>query len=345
MKNRTVELANVVINFENTGLVENLESRVLPAIRGGAVKGRRNSEIKEYRFLDVELGLLDPDETPVMFGRLIKLMRIEAEQEFDESTRQLRHSTNEIASAPSAFFVVNLGTHRMALLGETRRSPGLSNFRHCIDRALFERWDLERQAKLAEILLADGLTEIPYGKKQHYHRLVEEAVPRPDVRVTPLPALEELSRQFAAFEKVISMNIRPMKTNNELPDENEEFLSSLASQETRLGTSTSRVEMRNGKVGLNKDEAANLATAASNGNYKVSVTGKDRNGDDLRTNLDEMSIKLQMEVDEHENDGHRAKRLLGNMSRAFSSGRVRPPNLGQNMIRRARQIVRALIDS
>ena len=194
---KTVELANVVVNFGNKGLVENLKDRFLPAIVDQTLPGR--GEVNEYRFLGIKLDEITPNRIPVMFGRLVKIMTIVAEQEFDELKDELIDSSKQIPSAPSSFFVINLVNHRMAFMGETRRSPSLRDFESCIQRLLTKNWNLLYRAHLKAILAEENQERIPRKKSPEYHKRVFTKVPKPEVRVTPLPALTEVDKKFGIF--------------------------------------------------------------------------------------------------------------------------------------------------
>lgn len=337
-KQRTIELANVVINFGDKGLVDNLRDHVLPNLT--TLRGR--GEVREYRFLGLKLSEITQDKTPVMFGRLVKMMNIEAEQEFDEQVEELISSSKQIPSAPSSFFLINLINHRMAFLGETRRSPSLKDFEYCVSRLLLSDWRTRYNAKLQEILRAEERERIPKGKKDEYHARVLAAVPEPDVRVTPLPAQTEIDKKMGAFAKLTTVTVRPMKTNNELPDENAAFLRKYAEQQRRLGTSSSKLELVNGTDGLEKNEAQKLVKAASDGNFKVTMKGTARNGNKISGDLDQLSVKLKEQIPARESDTDRANRLLSKMKEAFDAGFVLAANTVDGLADKAKAVIKAV---
>ena len=339
-KRRTIELANVVINFGDQGLVENLKDKVFPILSDGNVNGK--GEVRSYKFLGVKALQIGDTNTPCLFGRLVKIMTIEAEQEFDENKDKLIQSSKQISSAPSSFFLINLINHRMAFLGETRRSPGLNDFEYSIRRLLNLDWRKNYKNELKNILSGDGLSRIPKGKKDEYEARALKICPFPDVRVTPLPALKEVGKKFDVFNVITSLNIKPMKTNNELPDENAEFLKKYEEQQKRIGSSATSIELSNGKQGLDKNETQKLVKAASNGNYKVKMKGKTRNGSELKSDLEEVSIKLKEEIPSVESDTNRANRLLTKMIEAFAAGYVMVANNTESLFDKAVSIVREL---
>lgn len=339
-KNRTVELANVVINFGDKGLVESLKGNVLPVIKNESLPGR--GEVREYRFLGIKVGEITGNMLPVLYGRIVKIMTIEAEQELDEKTVELVQSSKQIPSAPSSFFVINLVNHRMAYLGETKRSPTLRDFEYCISRLLRKDHMRRFNKRRSEILVEEDRQRIPKGKRTEYRQRILIDVPVPDIRVTPLPAQQEIDKKMKAFALLQTITVKPMKTNNELPDENAEFLKKYAEQQTRVGASSSKLELKNGKDGLRKAEAEKLVKAASDGNYKVTMTGTASNGNQISGDLDQLSIKLKERIPDRESDTERASRLLGKMNEAFDAGYVFASKLTNDLLSKARDVIRSI---
>lgn len=337
---KTVELANVVVNFGNKGLIENLKDRFLPAIGDQPLPGR--GEVNEYRFLGIKFDEITPNRIPVMFGRLVKIMTIVAEQEFDEQKDELIDSSKQIPSAPSSFFVINLVNHRMAYMGETRRSPSLRDFESCIQRLLTKNWKLLSHAHLKAILAEEKQERIPRKKSLEYHKRVLIKVPKPEVRVTPLPALTEIDKKFEAFAKLKTVTIKPMKTNNELPGENATFLRKYAEQQGRIGSTSSKIDLTNSAEGLEKEEAQKLVKVAADGNFKVSMKGVARNGDKISGDLEELSVKLSEKIPDQESGFQRAVRLFNKMEKAFQDGYVIATSAVDDLLDKAREVVRSI---
>lgn len=337
-KRRTYELANVVIKFGDNDFLENLQSIVLPALLDGSVKGK--GEVKSYKFLGLKLAVIgeDQEEAPVLFGRLVKFMTIEAEQEFDENADALIASSKQIPSAPSSFFVITLANHKLALLGETRRSPTLRDLEFCFKRILVKDWRERFTAHMKSQAAEIGLKRIPRDKYDDFYDKAREENPEPSVRITPLPAINQLEEKFAAFAKLTSITIKPMKTNNELPDENAEFLRQYEQQQKKLKSETTSLQIGNSE-GLDKEEAEHLTKAAANGNYKVSFRGKARNGNSISGDLDQLSVKIKENIPESESDEDRAVRVFNVMAEALAGGYVVITEAAENLLNRAKEIV------
>jgi hypothetical protein len=158
--------------------------------------------------------------------------------------------------------------------------------------------------------------------------------------VTPLPAQSEIDKKFGAFAKLTTLTVKPMKTNNELPDENAEFLRKYAEQQKKVGSTSSKLELINGSEGLQKSEAQKLVKAASDGNFKVTMKGTAKNGNQISGDLDQLSVKLKEQIPDRESDTDRANRLLGKMKEAFEAGYVLASSATSNLIEKARAVVK-----
>lgn len=334
-KRRTIELANLVVLFDGKGLVDSFRDRFMPAIKDGRVSGK--GEVESYRFHAIDF--LTTDGHPIMYGRLLKFMNIEAEQDYDENEEELIASNRVIPSVPSAFFVIDLGNHRISYLGETRRSPTLRDFEYCIRRLLLSDWRHRRSKLKKELLKKRGRKRLNEAIKHEIEELLDKALPEPDVRVTPLPGLKGVNKTLDPFKLVTSLSIKPLLRNNELADPNARFLKALEAQQDKLKSTTTSVNVSNSKEGLTKDEVKKLVKAAASGNYEIKVKGKDSANEDISSDLREVSVKFKETIPEREPDKTRAKRLLNKMSEAFQRGYILAARVSAEIKTEAMEIV------
>ena len=339
-KKRTIELANLVVLFGEKGLVESFKDRFYPAINDGKVNGK--GEVKSYRFH--KLKVANEDNTPIFYGRLLKFMSIEAEQDFDENQEKLVDSTRRMASVPSAFFTVDLNSHRISYLSETRRAPSLKDLQFCLRKLLSSDWKKQRQLLKAAMLEEVGKKRMNKGLKEEIEAKLDEMLPFPEVRVTPLPALQQLNKSLDPFHIITNLNIKPMLRNNELSNENAKFLRQLEKQQNKLKAKTTTLNVANSKDGLKKDEVKKLVKEASSGNYAIKVKGKDQSGEDIDSDLKEISVKFKEEIPNQEPDVNRAKRLLTKMKEAFERKYVLASEVTQEIKDAAKALVRDLTE-
>lgn len=341
MKNtNTLELANFVVTYGEKGLLENLKEYVFPAIQGQVLPGK--GEIKQYIFSGVSVDLISSDNIPVLFGRLVKDMDIKAEQIFlPEEDRPIR-SDEHMESSPSSFFVINLINHRMAFLHETRRCPTLKDFGSCVSRLIMKEWETRRKKVFKEILRGKNLeSTLTKAQSISIFKEVSEKVPTPEVRITPLPAVKSVDTFLASFLKMTSITIKPLKTNNELPNENEDFLKGFEDRRRSLGAMSGKIELTNNVDGLQLDQAKKLIRAVSDGNFFANMKGINLEGNKLEGNLDELTVKIQEPVHE-DNNQDRATRLLEKLQGLQQKDYlISNPQAG--MLEKARNVVKLIL--
>jgi hypothetical protein len=337
-KKRTIELANLVVLFGKAGLVSKFKTRFFPVVSEGRVKGR--GEVSVYRFHNVQVDFVG--KIPVMYGQLLKFMNIEAEQDYDHKTGALIDSSNKMPSVPSSFFLVDLTTHRLSYLGETRRAPTLRDFEYCVKKLLKADWSDRRRKLKKELLDSRGEQRLTKKNRDKIEESLEKHLPFVEVRVTPLPAIKKLGDTLSGFKIITHVSVKPMLRNNELSDENAEFLRSLEKQQDNLGSKNTSLSVSNPTQGLKKPEVKKMVKAASSGNYDVKVKGRDNADEDIDTNLRDVSVKFKEEVPARENVKNRARRLLEKMHHAFRRGYVLAVKADKKVVREAQDMVSEL---
>lgn len=338
MKKRTIELGNLVVLFNGKGLVESFNERFYKVILNGKVKGK--GEVESYRFHGLKLDSID--RTPVFYGRLLKFMTIEAEQDFDVKRATLVDSDKRMPSVPSAFFVIDLTTHRISYLGETRRSPTLKDFEYCLKKLLQHDWR-EKRKSMKETMLAQHETKrISKHVREEIEIKLDKAFPQPEVRVTPLPAIKQVGKTLAPFKKITQVSIKPLSRNNELSKQNASFLRAIEKEQDLLKSRNFNINANNAKDGLEKNAVQNLVTQASSGNYQINVKGVDNADETISSDLKEISVKIKEEIPNRETDVERAVRVLGKMKQAFQRGYVVAAEASNEIKKEAMEIVKLL---
>lgn len=337
-KKRTIELANLVVLYGESGLIENFKAKFFPAIENGTVKGR--GEVRSYKFFNVSVGSID--KTPVMYGQLLKFMTIEAEQNFEESTNELVESTATLPAVPSSFFLIDLTSHRMAYLGETRRCPTMRDFEYCVKRLLNRQWQHERRLYKTQLLEELGKKRATKEIKGKIEDKINEKFPIPKIRVTPLPGLKNVDTALDPFKKITQVIVKPMSRNNELSSRNKKFLRELEKQQDRIKAEKTSLNISNSAEGLKQNEVKNLIDATASGNYQVKIKGKDSHGESIDSDLDKISVKFTDVIPARETAEARAKRLMTKMRMAFDRGYVLAAETSQELLQKARKIVKDL---
>lgn len=268
--------ANFILRFgEAYVLTDYMTEIVLPGFTDDKLV-RKYGEDTNYLFYDVQLLSVGDAQAPtiILYGRFIKDTLLTREQIFNQPYGVVP-SHAEIESAPSAFFVLILNTHKLLYLPETSQPPSLSEFRStCLN---FFRIKRERYI--------DALYDQGYGTKKN----LRKENPKPDLKVVPLSSRSSIENFVSQYSKLQELNIRVLRTNDEIDGKDmwrriRERTGSMNSEKTEL-TFRSR-------VGLNNDEAVTeINDAAATGNSLVKLVGEGSGGIKLRGNNNEFRIK------------------------------------------------------
>ena len=168
---KIIELANLVLKFGDDNLLDHFKDRFWEPIRvAEPVAGR--GETKQYFLYKTEIEMVDGN--PVMHGRFVKIQRIEAEQDFDEKRGLLVKSDETMRSAPSAYFLLDLSSHRLAFLHEKKRSPSLGNFEYLISRILSKDWSINYRRYKTEWLKKNRLDHVSRSKKMKWNYILRK---------------------------------------------------------------------------------------------------------------------------------------------------------------------------
>jgi hypothetical protein len=133
MRSKKVELANVVITAGDKEFLDLFSDHFWPYLKDANIP--RRGETRSFRFNDLSLVQVGLAGFPCLYGRLIRLMTIQAEQKFDDKKDRLVPSQESIESAPSSFFLISLADHKLAFLPESkRRSPVIRDLEYCFEQ-------------------------------------------------------------------------------------------------------------------------------------------------------------------------------------------------------------------
>jgi hypothetical protein len=69
-KKRTIEITNIVINFGDKGLLDNLQEKVYPALCDKSLRGK--GEVSSYKLLGLKVAEIGTPLTPTLLERDLK---------------------------------------------------------------------------------------------------------------------------------------------------------------------------------------------------------------------------------------------------------------------------------
>ncbi|ADI91857.1 hypothetical protein [Acinetobacter oleivorans] len=294
---KNLEMVNFVCKFGDADLLDLFDEVVYPAFFN--LNNKRKFRGSEYYFKNVEL--LDLGKDPLgtknliaIAGRFIKNTELSREQ-YENDKGELIRDTQGMPSAPSAIFVLMLNSHRLLYVAETKFAPNLNTFKATVDsffrsekNKYNKKLDRDEQAKF----------KVRFGS--------------PEITITPLSTEKNVFDHLRQFEKIKKVKVT-------LNDRNSEFNASKMFDDIHLATkkmnSTTSVEFKNLKEGLDKEETPKeIAAALKQDNQVVKVEGITQDGENLT--LSNEDFKLQKKINLVQEN---VKKTVSNMVAAFKN--------------------------
>lgn len=271
MRQHVATFANFVCRFGSEKvMLDYIDEIVIPAFVDN--KLIRNYGRTHFFFYETKLVLLDDNpEKPVMgiSGRFIKSTQLTREQIFD-SEKGLVQDEASMPTAPSAFFVLVLNTHRLIYFPETAHAPDLSAFKSTavsFIRKKHSDFINRRYNELRE-------SENKVTKKQ-----LNIDHPSPTLEVVPISGDDEISDFVRRYSVLKKIEMRLIEPNDEI--DGKELFDDIRSYLGPLNPDTTKLEIRNSD-GLDIDEAVpKIKEATETANQEVKLSGIDQDGNKL----------------------------------------------------------------
>jgi len=281
-KKNELEFANFILRFgQERVLLDFAEEIVIPAFNSGSE--RSYGETKHF-FHSVEILNLGSEETPILCiaGRYIKDTVVTREQVFDEEHNILLKDNGSLHTSPSSLFILILNNHRLIYFSESSYAPSLSSFQATVAKFIREKYQ-------------DFISEL-YQQRQHggitKAQLYRDYDP-PELEIVPLTRQESISEFVNQYSLIKTVEIKLLTTNNEL-DNNEFFKQARKAKEEVLAKTTT-ITHNNGNDGLSKGAVTRqLESALSQGNSKVKLKGRDKQGNKLEGSNENFKIRAKL---------------------------------------------------
>jgi len=280
-----MEIGNFVCNFGgNAVLLDHFDEIVEPALLG-----KHERRYGDTRYLILNAFLVDVGTQnmpcPAVAGRFVKDTVLHQEQRLVDGRLEPAEATLE--SAPSSLFVLVLRGHRLLYLREHRGSPDMSQFATTVER--FMNWT--RRSLIDKRYAAAREAGERITKK-----LLGEALPIPEISVTPVLAEESIEKFLKRFSVLKSIRISLTPTNEE-PDYNE-FFRVFRRQKESVGASKAQVEYRETtSEGLRVGPASEQLKAAVDGQANFELEGLDQDGRPLKGDNEKFKVKVPIDGD------------------------------------------------
>ena len=110
---------------------------------------------------------------------------------------------------------------------------------------------------------------------------------------------EALTAFVKRFEVITSLSVEVRPTNNEI--DNEDFFEDARDVREQVNSAKTTLAHQNSR-GLDKEGCLKHVKAAQHGNLEVTFRGKDHNGDDIKGDNSDFSVKASLGVNELKSD-------------------------------------------
>lgn len=305
-----VVFANLVCTFGNKGLLDYAESSVFPAFFDPSLK--RTYGDSSYIFLNTTAAVAErPGATPffLVYGRFVYSTKLRRTQVLEGSI--LKADAANIASAPSAFFVLILNNHKLVYVRETPYAPSTEQFAKTLHHFVSAKHRMFLDTEYERLRTAGE----PTTRKQ-----LSILHPYPELQVVPLSNPSTIDAFISRFSVLSQIEFRVLKPNQET----QASLVFEGLQELRRNINSNRTIVTHfNKDGLDKEAAAvQIQDAAASGNEKVRLVGKDEAGNKLRGTNDD--IKLEMSISLPDSDPAKADTLARSYEALVESGALSP---------------------
>lgn len=233
-------------------------------------------------------------------GQFIKNTTLSREQIFKDGEGIVR-SKAELATAPSAFFVLILSNHRLIYLAETRDAPDIKTFKSTVLQFV--------KIKYSEYI--DQLHEEGKGTKVSLKRIIKE----PTLEIIPLTGKEGISDFIDRYKTLRRIEFNIIIPNDEI--DAQQMFDAIRGLSQDVDARKTQLIAQN-KNGLDKEKVKEeIESATEKGNQTVRVSGVDYEDQRLVGNNDEFKISTYLDKPEHTKIGK--ARQLWNIFEGFVS--------------------------
>lgn len=287
MRQHVASFANFICRFgRDKVLLDYAEQIVLPAFTDDTLirsygKGRTHFFFYETQIVELEKN----DREPVLAitGRFIKNTQLSREQIFDPDKGVVK-DTASLATAPSAFFMLILNSHRLIYFPETAHAPDLKSFKSTAIAFIKKK----HKDFIHQQYIQYKETENPVTKKQ-----LVQTHPHPSLEVIPISGDEDIEKFVRRYGVLKKIEFKVVQPNDEIDagemfNEIREFLGPMQPTDTKLIASRSE--------GFDLDEALpRIKDASETANQEIKLSGKDTEGNDLKGDNHEFKVGAPIE--------------------------------------------------
>jgi hypothetical protein len=311
MRRGAVSFANFVCTFGSSGGLMDYDFLTIPAFTTDTFVRKYGKT--QFHLYDVKiLNLGENEGVPVIgiAGHFVKNTILTREQIFNSESGLVRNN-QKMESAPSAYFLLVLNTHKLIYFAETNHCPDISSFGSTIESFI---------KRLRESHLRD---EYEMRKGATTLKKLSASIPRPTVTIVPLTEREKITEYVQRFAKIDKLRLRLIRPNHET--DASEVVASVRErfgemEPDRLDITASRSD------GLNVDGVTKVVEeAAESANTDIEISGEDSDGTRLKGQNDQFALTTELEHPSND-DRVLANQLFSVYNNFRTNGKIKAKN-------------------
>lgn len=289
-----IEIGNFVCLYGEKELLDHFEDRVWEVFRNNYKISWNKGEDNAYIFHGFELKQIEGDY--YLCGKIVRQMTLKSSQKYDEEKQVLKPRLTKMDDSPSTFFLLRLFDHKLIILKETTRAPGIEKLEKVIMKGLLEHRGKVKKKELAKFKRNRKKKRLTKELRLEFNEKFEKSYPKPHFRITPIASYDLVKKAFLRAKMLKSLNVTLFHTNQEDPKFRTSFLKQLSQSKKNIGhgkTTTVKGSISDAEFGLNVSAVKEVAedVVTSQGNASFTAIGEDGDGARVTIKDNEVSIK------------------------------------------------------
>lgn len=296
-KNLPIEVGNFVCLFGEEELLDSFKQRIWPIVS-------KNNKVtwtfgEDLYYVFYKFKVLEHAGEHYLCGQLVRKMRLTSSQDYKENEDQIKYRSKTMADSPSSFVCLRLFDHKVFVMRETVRAPGMQTLEKIFRKGLMEHRKSLHENELAKYKKRKKRKRLTKEQKGEFVGYFNAKFPLPDFRITPKASIAKIDELFKHVKEVNTLRVTFYKTNQEDPKFRTAILKQLQDSKDTIGnghSSVVRTEITDKEKGLSISKTKEVLkdTSKSNGNVGFNVKAIGENDEGL--NIKDSNLEVRDSV-------------------------------------------------
>lgn len=300
-----IEVGNFVSLFDGKEMLENFQERIWPFLKSKKPISFGRGEDKDFLFYNFKI--IERNEEWYVCGSIIRNMKLKSVQNYNKETENLIKRNKSLDDSPSIYIIIRLVDHKLLLIKETTRAPGIGLTEKYFAKAFKVHRKLLNDRELKVYKRRLNRTRLTQIQKIDFYDYFEANFPIVQFRITPIASYRFVKKAFEHMSEVNSLTVTLHHTNTEDPDFRTALMKQLKESKSQTGsgnTTSIKTQIVDNKIGIKKNSVIDIASdvTKSGGNASFKAEGIDNSGTKMTVKDNELSIKDFVEVEDTTNE-------------------------------------------